>query len=153
MHYRACPAVHELSHEVLSSCTSCGFACFPAATHLFISPCLRASARSRGRIKQYFLFVAALVLPPAFLAVMIFTVISDRYPRPDITVFFISLRAAVYCGGHVTLSRDPLYLADPMIVLGRVGFVRHLSPPCNLNPATVFAVKCTRSAPTSRGRW
>ena len=78
---------------------------FPAATHLLISPCLRASARSRGRIKQYFLFVAALVLPPAFLAVMIFH--CNIRPLP----------AAGY-HGFLYLYVRPFIAADTSLYLG-----------------------------------
>lgn len=80
-----------------------------AGTRLFVSPLLA------GADKAILSICGSAILPPHFLAVMIFTVISGRYPRPDITVF-IHLRAAVYCGGHGTLSRDPLFLADPMTI-------------------------------------
>ena len=70
---------------------------------------------------------------------MIFTVISGRYPVPAAGYhgLFISLRAAVYCGGHVTLSRDPLFLVDPMILLGTRQLPLPLVTPLQLNPATV----------------
>ena len=91
---------------------------FPRGDTLIYFPLLARVGPLAGSDKATLSIRGIASLAPAFLAVMIFTVISDRYPRPDITAIFISLRAAVYCGGHVTLSRDPLF-ADPMIVLGR----------------------------------
>ena len=92
-------------------------ACFPAATrvHAYLFPPPARAPRPAGADKAILSICGSAILPPHFLAVMIFTVISGRYPRPDITVF-IHLRAAVYCGGHGTLSRDPLFLADPMTI-------------------------------------
>ena len=88
---------------------------FPRGDTLIYFPLLARVGPLAGADKATLSIRGSASLAPAFLAVMIFTVISGRYPRPDITVF-IHLRAAVYCGGHGTLSRDPLFLADPMTI-------------------------------------
>ena len=108
-------------------------ACFPAATrvHAYLFPPLLARLGPlAGADKAILSICGSAILPPHFLAVMIFTVISGRYPRPDITVF-IHLRAAVYCGGHGTISRDPLFLADPMTLGARRAVFATCHPPCN----------------------
>ena len=104
-----------------------------AGTRLFVSPLLAGADKAILSVR------GSASLAPAFLAVMIFTVISGRYPVPAAGYhgLFISLRAAVYCGGHVTLSRDPLFLVDPMILLGTRQLPLPLVTPLQLNPATV----------------
>ena len=125
---------------------------FPRGDTLIYFPLLARVGPLAGADKATLSIRGSASLAPAFLAVMIFTVISDRYPRPDITVFYIST-----CGRLLRRTRH--FISGSAVPRGpdgcawKGGYVRHLSPPCNLNPATVFAVKCTRSAPTSRGRW
>ena len=125
-------------------------ACFPAATrvHAYLFPPLLARLGPlAGADKAILSICGSASLAPAFLAVMIFTVISGRYPRPDIRLTVLYLRAAVYCGGHGTISRDPLFLADPM-TLG-------LGQQCSLLVTPLATKSCNscrgkeRSAPTS----
>ena len=125
-------------------------ACFPAATrvHAYLFPPLLARLGPlAGADKAILSICGSASLAPAFLAVMIFTVISGRYPRPDIRLTVLYLRAAVYCGGHGTISRDPLFLADPMTLGARHAVFATCHPPLQPNPATVVAVKSDRLPP------
>ena len=63
---------------------------FPRGDTLIYFPLLARVGPLAGADKATLSIRGSASLAPAFLAVMIFTVISDRYPRPDITVFYIS---------------------------------------------------------------
>ena len=59
--------------------------CFPPALLARLGPLA-------GSDKAILSICGSASLAPAFLAVIIFTVISGRYPRPDITVLYLYVR-------------------------------------------------------------
>ena len=89
-------------------------------------------------MQQYFLFVAALVLPPHF------TVISGRYPRPDITVLYLYVRQLI----AADMALDLCSSRTITILLGQ-RLSSTLITPLATNPATGLIMP----ADTSRSGW